>query len=137
MRYGRVFADTYFYVALLHSNDAGHEFALEISEECDIIVTTEFVLMEVGNAFKKSASRRNFSSLMTSIFNDPQNLIVPASTVFLKNSLALFARHEDKEWSLTDCSSFVVMRDLGLTQALTADHHFSQAGFVALLRRSL
>jgi uncharacterized protein len=39
----------------------------------------------------------------------------------------------DKEWSLTDCISFVVMKERGLTEALTADHHFEQAGFKALL----
>jgi predicted nucleic acid-binding protein len=39
----------------------------------------------------------------------------------------------DKAWSLTDCISFVVMNQHGLTEALTGDHHFEQAGFTALL----
>jgi len=48
--------------------------------------------------------------------------------------LELYARRPDKSWSLTDCISFVVMTDRGLTEALTGDHHFEQAGFRALLR---
>ena len=46
----------------------------------------------------------------------------------------LFAKRPDKEWSLTDCISFIVMQEYGLTEALTADHHFEQAGFTILLK---
>ena len=46
----------------------------------------------------------------------------------------LFAERPDKDWSLTDCISFVVMQEQGICEALTADHHFEQAGFVALLK---
>jgi len=46
----------------------------------------------------------------------------------------LFAQRQDKDWSLTDCLSFVVMQDEGITQALTGDKHFEQAGFTALLK---
>ena len=47
--------------------------------------------------------------------------------------MSLYSRRPDKEWSLTDCISFVVMSDEGLTEALTGDHHFEQAGFTPLL----
>lgn len=45
----------------------------------------------------------------------------------------LFESRPDKHWSLTDCTSFVIMEEHGMTEALTADHHFQQAGFTALL----
>ena len=48
--------------------------------------------------------------------------------------LALYANRTDKDWSLTDCISFVVMNERGITDALTGDHHFEQAGFAALLK---
>jgi len=51
-----------------------------------------------------------------------------------ERGVGLFRQRPDKEWSLTDCISFVVMRDASLTEALTGDHHFEQAGFSALLR---
>ena len=50
-----------------------------------------------------------------------------------ERALALFERRQDKEWSLADCGSFEVMTLFGIVQALTADAHFEQAGFVALL----
>jgi predicted nucleic acid-binding protein len=60
--------------------------------------------------------------------------IVPASAELFNRALVLFTSRPDKEWSLTDCTSFVVMQEHGMTEALTADHHFEQAGFVALLK---
>jgi uncharacterized protein len=53
--------------------------------------------------------------------------------VFGYKAVALFAQHHDKDWSLCDCTSFVLMRERGITHALAADHHFDQAGFTALL----
>lgn len=45
----------------------------------------------------------------------------------------LWEQRPDKDWSLVDCASFVVMGQRGLADALTGDHHFTQAGFVRLL----
>ena len=61
-------------------------------------------------------------------------LVIPASTALMDRGIALFAARADKEWGLTDCISFVVMQEHNMTEALTADHHFEQAGFSALLR---
>ena len=61
------------------------------------------------------------------------NAIVPASEALFQRGLEFYCSRADQEWSLTDCISFVVMRDEKLTEALTGDHHFEQAGFVALL----
>ena len=49
------------------------------------------------------------------------------------NGMELYASRPDKSWSLTDCISFCVMRELGITDVLTTDRHFSQAGFHVLL----
>lgn len=59
---------------------------------------------------------------------------MPASTQLLAEGIDLFRRRSDKEWALTDCISFVVMNDEKLAEALTADHHFEQAGFTILLK---
>ena len=60
-------------------------------------------------------------------------MIVPASQDVFEQGVELFENRLDKDWSLTDCISFIVMRERGLTEALTGDHHFEQAGFRALL----
>jgi uncharacterized protein len=65
--------------------------------------------------------------------NDPDTIIVPAASDLLQQGFDLFSRRPDKEWSLTDCISFVVMEDYGLSEALTSDSHFEQAGFKKLL----
>ena len=64
----------------------------------------------------------------------PAIRVVPASRPLFEEAIALYASRLDKNWSLTDCISFVVMRDEGITQALTGDHHFEQAGFEVLLK---
>lgn len=61
--------------------------------------------------------------------------VTPASHDLFRRGLRLYFDRPDKEWSLTDCISFVVMGDEGLSEALTGDHHFEQASFTALLRQ--
>jgi predicted nucleic acid-binding protein len=59
--------------------------------------------------------------------------IIPCGSELFHRGLSLFAARLDKEWSLTDCISFSVMKEHGLTDALTDDHHFMQAGFKVVL----
>jgi hypothetical protein len=66
--------------------------------------------------------------------SDPNVQILPASQDLFERGLQLYSARPDQGWPLTDCTSFAAMRELGLTEALTADHHFEQAGFVALLK---
>jgi len=60
--------------------------------------------------------------------------IITASSVHFEADFELFANRPDKEWSLTDCISFALMRRRDLTEALASDRHFEQAGFRRLLR---
>ncbi len=61
-------------------------------------------------------------------------MIIPPTQPLFDSGVALFSKRLDKRWSLTDCISFVVMEEQGITHALTGDRHFEQAGFVALLK---
>jgi predicted nucleic acid-binding protein len=65
---------------------------------------------------------------------DPAIQIIPTSAELEAAGLLMYSTHTDKEWGITDCISFAIMRERGITDALTADHHFEQAGFIALLR---
>ena len=98
------------------------------------IVTTEFVLLEVANFFGRVAFRPLFTKLLQNLRAAPDVEIVPASIDLFQLGVQLFDTRTDKDWSLTDCTSFQVMWDRGLTEALTADHHFEQAGFRILLK---
>jgi uncharacterized protein len=90
--------------------------------------------MEVADGFASSKMRRDVRRLFAEIEGDELITIVEAVESLYRRSLALYDARPDKDWSLTDCISFVVMADEGLTEALTGDRHFEQAGFVALLR---
>ena len=130
-----VFADTSFYVAALSPGDINHARAEAVGRGFrGRVITTEYVLLEVATFFCEAPHRPVFLGLLQTLQNDPEVTIVPASADLWQRGVALFAARLDKDWSLTDCISFVVMQEGGITDALTADHHFEQAGFVALLK---
>ncbi len=129
-----VFADTSFYVALSNEHDASYAAAMAFSAHYrGGIVTTEYVVLELGNFFSRVGDRRVFLGLMDDLRSDPKTHLVPAGAKLFDDGLRLYAARLDKDWSLTDCISFVVTGEYGLTEALTGDHHFQQAGFNALL----
>lgn len=88
----------------------------------------------MADALSAPYNRPAFLSLWQGMRANPLIEILTPDPGLFDRGLALFARRPDKAWSLTDCISFVVMADRGLTEALTGDHHFEQAGFRALLR---
>ena len=131
------FADTSYFVAILSPGDVNHAKAQSITTRLRRrVVTSEYVIVEVGNFFRAPSSRGRLRSFMSVIESDPNTVIIPASSALLKNAISLFVSRDDKSWSLTDCTSFAIMQDQGITEALTADRHFEQAGFVAMLRQS-
>jgi predicted nucleic acid-binding protein len=128
------FADTFYYLALLDAADEAHERTLSLSRtRRGRIVTTAWVLTEVADALCEPANRIVLSRLISLLRSDPNPDIVPPTEDLFNRGLDLYARRPDKAWSLTDCISFVVMTERGLTEALTGDHHFQQAGFRAML----
>ena len=129
-----VFADTFFYLALLNSGDPLHQRAVEESKVNRGIVTTEFVLLELGNACARAEDHADFLALVEGMRGSRRVEVVPLESRLLNEGLELMAQRSDKDWSLTDCISFVVMEARGLRRALTGDHHFEQAGFQALLK---
>ena len=100
------------------------------------MITTRAVVLEIGNALSKLRYRSAAVTLLNAIEQDRNVEIVPLSEELYKEGLQFFHQHQDKEWGLTDCVSFAVMRDRNVTDALTADSHFHQAGFRTLLTES-
>ena len=98
------------------------------------IVTSDWVLVELANFMARSKSRDRVASFVRELQSDRRFDIVPATAAALEDGLNFYERHQDKQWSLTDCLSFQIMRREGITQALSADHHFEQAGFEILLK---
>jgi len=130
-----VFADTFHFLALLKADDSHHRRALELHRiQWRRIVTTDCVLLEVGDACCNPRHHGDFLALYEVLSRDERIQIVRLTPELLERAVALFRSRADKNWPLTDCISFVVMTDHGLTEALTADQHFEQAGFKAVLK---
>lgn len=132
-----IFVDAAAWIALFNRSDSFRLQALAVHRELRDrrvpLVTTEFVLMEFADAFADTRFRVNAASFLHGLRSEPRLEIVPASSALMAEGLRLYADRPDKGWSLTDCTSFVVMAQRGLTDAFTSDHHFEQAGFAKLL----
>jgi uncharacterized protein len=129
-----VFADSFYYIALLNPTDAFHAAAMTATESLvHPLLTTHCVLVEVADALSAPSIRRSAFRLLQHLTADPGTRVIGLDPDLYDRGLALFGARPDKSWSLTDCISFLVMREHATTDALTGDHHFVQAGFRALL----
>lgn len=135
-----VFADADYWVALLNPLEELNEKAKRVSTRLHPlrIVTSEMVLVEVLNVMgsRGEAIRSKACEAIRRLRENPNVTVAPQTSVQFSEALAFYCGHRDQEWSQTDCASFQIMREIGLIEALTYDHHFQQAGFVALLRGS-
>jgi predicted nucleic acid-binding protein len=133
----RVFADTYFWIALLNDKDQGHAVVQEVSRSLEQanLVTAQEVLSEVLAHFSGFGRfvRQSAAAFVRGICHDPTIDVRPQSAQSFLDGLALYEARPDKAYSLTDCVSLATMRREGLTDVLTHDNHFAQEGFVVLL----
>ena len=131
----KIFADTFYFLALLNPRDAAHPRSVAVARTIQgPLVTTAWVLTELADAMSAPENRREFISTLKDLRQNPAVIIVPPDPPLFEEGIQLFANRPDKGWSLTDCISFVVMAKEDITEALTGDKHYEQAGFVALLK---
>lgn len=132
-----VFIDTGYILALLNTADEYHEHAAVTSGQVKPpFLTTEAVLMEIGNALSRARWRALGYATIQDLRADPNIEIVQVDSALFERALSLYGARMDKEWGLTDCMSFVVMQERNSTQVLSTDRHFVQAGFANLLASS-
>ncbi len=136
----KVFLDTAYAIAITTPSDSFHtkacQLAIWLEQNKISTVTTRAVLLEVGNALSKRRLRHKAVQLLTLVEQDSTIEVIPLSDDLYTRALTLFKNRPDQEWGLVDCVSYVVMQDQGITQALSADKHFQQMGFRALLCES-
>ena len=128
------FADTAYWIALLNVRDEYHSKAMSLARGYVRFVTTQWILVELLDGFCGEATRQGALDFVRILERQSNLVIVEANSAWLKRGMDFYSQRKDKAWSLTDCVSIEVMNEYGLMQALTADHHFEQAGFVALLK---
>jgi uncharacterized protein len=97
-------------------------------------VTTAWVLTELANSLSKQEHRNRFLQTLRKLRSNPTVVIIGPESGLFEAEIDLYAARHDKDWSLTDCISFIVMERRNISDALTGDHHFEQAGFQALLK---
>ena len=125
-----IFADTVFFVAAANQCDSLHEIARRTSAAfTGLIVTSQWVLAEVANYFARSKNRDAVTIFIDDLLIDAQVDCVAASSKWFELGWQLYRQRSDKDWSLTDCISFEIMRQRSIVEAWTSDHHFEQAGF--------
>ena len=129
-----IFVDTVYILALLNARDRWHRRAVELSQSVRApLITSYAVLTEVADALAHRNRRAWATEAIADLQSDPDVRCVSVDEKTFTAALALYRDRADKDWSLTDCISFVIMREQRLTDALTADVHFVQAGFRALM----
>ena len=130
-----VFADTFYFLALLNPADDAHKAALSAPlSDYGKVITSAWVLIEVADALSFPPNRSVFLNLLSKLKNNPHVVIVSPDQHFYDSGLVRFSQRLDKEWSLTDCISFIIMEQNEISDALTGDSHFGQAGFSVLLK---
>ncbi len=126
------FADASFWIALSSRRDQYHSQAVAwhevVERTASKIVTTEAVLWEWLNALSDASTRAIAAEGYRRAHADRRVEVVPFQPEFSEAAIDLYRSRADKNWSLTDCLSFVAMERRGLTEALTTDRHFEQAG---------
>ena len=133
----KTFIDSQFVVARINNKDEHHERAVQLARQYDgkELVTTDAILLEVGNALARQ-HRLEAIAVIDNFQTSPEIEIVRLDPEIFEQAFDLFKSHSDKTWGLVDCVSFVVMRQHEISDVLTYDQHFVQAGFSALLREA-
>lgn len=136
----RVFVDTAGWANLFITSESQHQQATRWFEQArqqrQQMVTTNYVLLELVALLTSPlrVPRPRLFDYVDGVKAAPYLRLVHIDEAIDAAAWALLKSREDKSWSLVDATSFIVMQQLGLQEALTTDHHFEQAGFVRLLK---
>jgi len=125
-----LFVDTGYVIALINENDQYHQQALTLAEKYKnfSMVTTDAILLEIGNALSRIA-REEAMTIIHYFQTNPNVTVISLTPKLMADALNLYSKHRDKTWGLVDCVSFMVMQEQQISMALAFDRHFVQAGF--------
>lgn len=132
-----IFIDTAFVIGLVNRRDQYHTQALQLAQRYlgQPLLVTDAVLLEIGNALARYYKKESVA-IIEQFLTAQEVEIVHLSPNLFNKAFVLYKQYQDKQWGLVDCISFVVMQERDLSQVLTFDQHFVQAGFEALMKVS-
>ena len=132
-----VFADACYWIALLHEQDALHDLASLLHDEIHDrpVVTSEMVMVEMLNFFAEFGTLKCQAAvnLLLELRANLDIEIVALRTQQFWHAVDYYNARPDQQWGLVDCASFQIMEERGISEALTNDRHFAQAGFTILM----
>lgn len=132
-----VFVDTHYWIASINPHDQWYQRTLEVEAQLTgaNLVTTEEVLVETLNFFSSFGPqvRLRVAQVVRRLFEGAEVEVIPQTENSFLKGLEFYEERIDKGYSLTDCISMNTMRERGLIDVLTSDHHFTQEGFNVLL----
>jgi uncharacterized protein len=132
-----IFIDTSGFCAMLVGDDDRHSAAAKIVASARKrkrgFITSDYVLDETATLLKARKKSHLLPSFFDLLENSQACRIEWTDSERFHEVRTFFLKHDDQEWSFTDCLSFRLMSDLGLREAFTKDSHFKQAGFLVLL----
>jgi len=135
-----LFIDTSGWGNLFDSSQPYHFQATEIylsaKAEDQKVITTNYVIVELVSLLISPlrVPRQKIIQFISGLKLSPYLKIIHIDASLDDQAWQFFQKHQDKDWSLVDCSSFVIMNQINIAEALTSDHHFEQAGFIRLLK---
>lgn len=132
----KIYVDSFYYIALLNPHDTMHERskAVALTITNSHFWTSDIVLVEAMAALSMPSLRSHIVPFLRRIIQwSPDTTIVSPTPDLLGHALNTFEQHGEQGWSLTDCVSFTIMREQGITEVLTGSPSFEQAGFKPLL----
>lgn len=129
----QIFVDSGFVIALINQCDQYHQQASELADRLEgyPLLITDAVLLEIGNALVRNFKKQAVE-IIENFFASDEVEVVRLTPKLFDQAFMLYKMYQDKEWGLVDCVSFAVMQKAGVSQALTFDRHFIQAGFQVL-----
>ena len=135
-----VFVDTSALIAIGNKRDFFHQQAVSVRNKLKEMkthfVVTNAVLLEFGNAFSPLPLKSSAVKLIEAARKSPKWTCIDVDGALMEKGIDLYKRMHDKEWGLVDCTSIVVSKNMGVSDIFTTDHHFEQAGFSILLKRT-
>lgn len=135
---GELFVDTSGFFAMVSKDDSWHPNAERVLRKARRgnrrLITTDYVLDETATLLKARGLGHLTAEFFDRVFQSVACRVEWTDEEHFQATRAFFQNHDDQSWSFTDCASFCLMKSLRLTEALTSDRHFEQAGFVVLLK---
>lgn len=129
-----IFADTSFFIALVDRSDQHHAGAVQfLKSNHQPLITTSAIVLELGAFFSDVPLRPSFLASLHAIEKGKVE-VIHVGRELQSQGIEYFGDRPDKDWSLTDCISFVVMKDRDIRESATSHRHFKEAGFIAILR---